>query len=299
MRSSTFRGQLKGVTGRLRGGFLGACLERSVAMDASQHAIALASQAFTAGIPFAIVFAALTPGNRDAVERLISRFHIRGSTADQVRSLFLSGTDVQGAVTWIGVIFLLVAVISMAASLQRVYERAMIVPHIGLRARWRTVVWLLGASVYIEWFIVLKPNVYEGGTNIARALLSVVGSFVFWLWTPRILLGPRASWRRFVPVAGFTTIAVTLLELATPLYMPKMITDDAARFGMIGVAFSLVSWLFVLAFLIVGSAVVASELGRRRLSVTGTPERARQRDSRGHAGAPQQLEPGASTTRDE
>lgn len=278
---SALRGQAQDAADRLRGEFLGACLQRALEMDAIQRAIVLASQAFTAGIPLTIVVSALTPGSRGAVERLIARFHVTGSTADQVRALFLSGDDVRGAATWLGVVFLLASAVSLATSLQKVYERAMIVPHVGLRNGWRAVVWLLVTAAYVEWFIILRPNVYDGGTDIPRLLLSIVGSFVYWLLTPRILVGPRESWRRFVPIAGFTTIAVTLLEVASPLYMPRMIRDDAARFGMIGIAFALMSWLAVLAFLIVGSTVVASELGRRGLHPARRPQRTPELDPRG------------------
>jgi membrane protein len=267
MKSSTLRDRTRATAERLRSGFPGACVHRAVEMDAVQRAIVLASQAFTAGIPLAIIFSALTPGSRDLVQRLITRFHLTGSTAHQVRSLFLSGEDIKGAATWIGVVFLIGSALSLSASLQTMYERATIVAHIGLRNRWRTIIWLLLTCAYIEWFVALKLNVYDGGTNIARAVLSTAGSYAYWLLTPRLLLGPRQSWRRFVPIAGFTTIAVTLLELASPLYMPQMIRDDAARFGMTGVAFALMSWLAVLAFLIVGSTVIATELGRRRLNI--------------------------------
>jgi membrane protein len=70
-----------------------------------------------------------------------------------------------------------------------------------------------------------------------------------------------------VAVAALTTFAVTPLAFVSPLYMPSMIRDDAARFGTFGAAFALLSWLVVLAFLIVGSAVVASQLDRERRAV--------------------------------
>jgi membrane protein len=257
------RATIEDVSRRLRSGFLGGCLQKALEIDAVARAVALASQAFTAGIPFAIVVSALSPRGKEFADRLIHRFHLSGSTADQVRTLFLAPNDVRGAVTWIGVIFLIISMMSLAGSLQVLYERTLNVSHIGLRARWRAAVWLLGGAAYIGWFVELKPNIYSGGTNIPRALLSVLASIVFWLWTPRILLGPRTSWRRVAPIAALTSTAVAILTVASPLYMPNMIRNDASRFGTIGVAFSLFSWLVVLAFLIVGSAVVASQVSRR------------------------------------
>jgi uncharacterized BrkB/YihY/UPF0761 family membrane protein len=111
----------------------------------------------------------------------------------------------------------------------------------------------------------------RGRPNVPRALISILGSYVFWLWTPRILLGPRVAWHRLLPIAGLTTVAVTILALASPLYMPTMIRDDAARFGAIGAAFALLSGLVVLAFLVVGSAVAASQFDRDRALAPDAP----------------------------
>jgi membrane protein len=273
----SLRVRVESIIRRLRGGFLGDCLQRALEMEAVQRAVVLASQAFAAGIPFVIVLSAVAPRGRDLADRLIDRFHLHGSTADQVRALFLSHNDVGGAVTWISVAFLVVSMMNLAGSLQVVYERALSVAHIGLRDRWRSAVWLLGTALYIGEFVQLRPNVSAGGTNIPRLLLSILGSCVYWLWTPRILLGPRRSWRRLVPIAGLTTIAVTMLTIASPLYMPTAIKDNAARFGTIGVAFALLSWLVVLGFLVVGSAVVASQLDRERPLVRDAVGAARRR----------------------
>lgn len=260
----TSRSTFASVVDRSRRGFLGACLERAVAMEAISRSIVLASKGFTAGIPLIIVASALAPGNRDFAAHLIHRFQLHGSTADQVRLLFNTSSDVRGAVTWVSVLFLIASAMSFARSLQSMYERTLNLAYVGLRARWRGAVWVLGACVYFGVLAQLKPNISAGGTNILRAVVSVVPSFAFWLWTPRILLGPRIPWRRFVPIAALTTIAVTIFEVATPLYMPQIIRDDAARYGTIGAAFALLSWLVILAFLIVGSAVVASQIDRER-----------------------------------
>jgi membrane protein len=251
---------------------LGACLKRAFEMDAFVRVTVLAAQSFTAGIPMVIVLSALTPRSRDFPERIVHRFNLHGSTADQVRALFLAPNDGQAAITWVSVAFLIAAVMSFAATLMVVYERTLSLPHIGLRARWRAAVWMVAAAVYLGWFVELRPNVYDGGANIERALLSVLGSYVFWLFTPRILLGPRVSWRRLHPIAALTTVALALLTLASPLYMPRMISEDAARFGTIGAAFALLSWLVVVATLIVGSAVVASQVDRARGHPGGADE---------------------------
>jgi membrane protein len=45
------------------------------------------------------------------------------------------------------------------------------------------------------------------------------------------------------------------------VYVPHLIEVDAQRYGVIGVAFAIVSWLVIVAYLLVGTAVVGAELG--------------------------------------
>jgi membrane protein len=249
---------------RLHSGFLWACFERGLEMDAIPRATVLASQAFTAGIPFTLIVSAFALRGRDFASHLIHRFGLRGSTAEQVRALFNSPHDVRSGVTLLGVLFLVVAAMGLARSLQIIYERSFGFPHLGLRARWRAAAWLLGATVYIVVFVLLGPNIWAGSASVASAFAAILPSAAFWLWTPRMLVGPRVSLRRLLPTAALTTTAVMALVLVSPLYMPKTIRDNAARFGTIGVAFSLLSWLVVLAFLLVGCAVIASQLDAER-----------------------------------
>jgi membrane protein len=246
-------------------------VERAYAMDAVARAVALASQAFTAGIPFIIVLSAVLPHGDSFADRLIHRFKLKGETAAQLHTLFLPHAEVRGAVTWISVAFLVVSMLSLAGSLQIVYERTFVLPHIGLRARWRAATWLIGAGIYIGWFVELRPNVYDGPVDVGRALLSVLGSLLFWAWTPRILLGRRLALRRLLPVALVTSVGVLILTLVSPLYMPSMVHDNAARFGTIGVVFALLSWLVALAFIVVGSAVVTSQIDQTAGGPAGSP----------------------------
>lgn len=177
-----------------------------------------------------------------------------------MRSLFISHHEVRGGVTAFGILFLLASAMSLSGSMQIIYERAFGLEHVGWHGRGRAAAWLLVVVLYLGVFASLKANITEGGSNILRAALAVALSFAFWLATPRILLGPRIAWRRLVPVALATSASIVALALATPLYMPDLVGSSADRFGTIGAAFALLSWLTVLAFIVVGCAVVASQL---------------------------------------
>jgi hypothetical protein len=49
--------------------------------------------------------------------------------------------------------------------------------------------------------------------------------------------------------------------------MPHVISRNAEKYGVIGVSFSLITWLVIAAAVIVCVAIVGAELGRRRVEV--------------------------------
>jgi membrane protein len=237
------------------------CARRFVEFEGIDRSVVLASQLFSAGIPLMMVFAALEPrGTRkDFATSVIERFDLHGSGADTVRALFLPSTDVRGALTWISLLLLLFSVSTFTRTVQHLYERAWGLERLGTRGAWRGFVWVLGLGVYLTLISLLKGSVDSGAVRLLLALASIPLAFAFWLWTPRILVGARVGLRRFVPVASLTTIGMTIAALATPVYMPHLVSHNAARFGVIGVAFALLSWLFVIALV----AVVGIVLGRQ------------------------------------
>jgi uncharacterized BrkB/YihY/UPF0761 family membrane protein len=43
--------------------------------------------------------------------------------------------------------------------------------------------------------------------------------------------------------------------------MPRLIEENATRYGIIGITFALLTWLIVVSFLVVVSAVLSAEMG--------------------------------------
>ena len=54
-----------------------------------------------------------------------------------------------------------------------------------------------------------------------------------------------------------------MVAVITSQYVPHLITGNSLRYGVIGVAFAIISWLVIVGYLIVGSAVIGAELGVR------------------------------------
>ena len=93
-------------------------------------------------------------------------------------------------------------------------------------------------------------------------------AFVFgaalWIWTPYLLLGRRLPWRRLLPT-GLLTAGRSRphTRSARQIFLPEIFTTNAERYGLIGIAFGIVSWLFGYAAVVVAAAVVAGTWDRR------------------------------------
>jgi membrane protein len=57
-----------------------------------------------------------------------------------------------------------------------------------------------------------------------------------------------------------TAVSLTLFAVASRLYMPAVMSTDARRYGLIGAAFGIVSWLFASSVVLIGSATTGAVL---------------------------------------
>jgi membrane protein len=83
---------------------------------------------------------------------------------------------------------------------------------------------------------------------------------VIWAVTPYILLGGRVPGRRLFATGIFTAVALTVFSVVSRIYMPTVMSTDARRYGLIGAAFGIVSWLFASAVVLIGSATTGAVL---------------------------------------
>jgi membrane protein len=242
-------------------------LRRFVEVEGAQQATVLAAQAFTSLIPFLVVAAAFGPGEGDIADRINDRFDLHGSAARSVEALFNDAGEVTGAVTWVSVIILVLSATSFTRALQRMFQRAYQTDPGTWREAWRGLAWLAAFALWIVASSPLRNALADVGGIVFAITVSAVFGFVVWLATPAILLG-ATDWRRLLPGALVSAMLGALLGAASGIYVPLLLTWSADRYGLIGVAFSLQSWLLAAAFVVVIGAVVgavASERLRQRL----------------------------------
>jgi membrane protein len=114
--------------------------------------------------------------------------------------------------------------------------------------------------------LTLRPVMLAGVHGVVRLVASIALSGVLWLVTPYVLLARRVPWRRLGPMALLTAAGMTGLTVCSALWMPYTVTSSAAQFGMIGVAFALLTWLVGFGLVLVTAAAGGAIIDERLLT---------------------------------
>jgi membrane protein len=248
------------------GRFAGDWFGRFVGMQGVDRATALGGQAFTALFPLLIVYTTIVPGrdSRDFAQSVIDRFELTGAAAASVERAFAPAGTVEEGVTTLGVLLLVVSALSFTRTLQRLYESAHQLPPLGMRSTPYGLLWLAFLAVELT----VRPLVTGGLGPAGTVAVSLALNALVWVVTPYLLLARRIRARRLVPTSLLTTVGITGVGLAAAVFMPRTVETYASQFGLIGVAFALLTWLvgagFALAIAAAGGAIVDDRLERRR-----------------------------------
>jgi membrane protein len=241
-------------------GLIRRTLQRANEMHWVDRGVALASSAFTAFVPLLLIIGAVVPGTGGFADSIIRRFQLNGDTATLVRHVFASPNATKQAISIVGILLLVVSALSFTRSLQRMYEQAWNLPPLGVRATPGGLQWLLVIVVWATLFAAVRRAVVNATGPAGAVTIVLVGNSALWLITPTLLLSRRVSWRRLLPTALLTAIAMTALSAWSLIYMPHLIGKDSARYGPIGLALAIVSWLVIVGFAIVLCTALGAEI---------------------------------------
>jgi membrane protein len=245
---------------RFERSFAGMFLAELLEMRAVDRALALASKCFIAILPLSILSNAVVSG-RAFGDELVRRFGLTGSGAAAARELFATPSQVEAGIGILGFVILVTSALSFARALERVYLEAWdLQTPTGMGAARTRLLWLV--SLFLAMSVLSLSHADPADTK--SRIVSAVGGGVFFVWTPYVLLGGRVAWGRLVPTAAFSGVAVLALGIGSAIVMPELVTRNTARYGLVGLAFSLVSWLFTAALLIIAAAVFGALVDRRR-----------------------------------
>jgi uncharacterized BrkB/YihY/UPF0761 family membrane protein len=246
----------------LRPVFVLRVLNRFPRMVGFDRAIALASSSLTALIPIAILLGSvLNRGDAHRVaDRIISRYGLTGAGADAVRDVLSPTGGTSTDISLIGVFLLLVAALSFSRGVQRMFEQAWDLKPLSVRNTVNDLTWLAGLVAYfgLSWWV--HGLLDHGRVQIVANAVMVPASAVFFVWSGRVLSAKRLGWRKLVPFGILVSVLVAICLTCGAIYLPRLFSSYASRYGVIGAVLAMISALFILMVVIITGAAVGREV---------------------------------------
>ncbi len=234
------------------------------------RAIALASAALTATIPLTIVTGALASelGGKGTADRIIDRYELTGGGAEAVKDVFAPPTGTDTTLGVVGFLFLMVAVLSFSRGVQRLFEQTWERSPLSVRNTFNGLLWIGGLSAYLAASGLIHAVLGRGRLELTAALLDAPLTAAFLLWSGRILSAKRIPRPDLLPFAILGSALLAACSVAATVYVPHLFDTYATRYGVIGAVFAMISALFCIMVVVVGSAAagreIDDELGRIR-----------------------------------
>ena len=103
--------------------------------------------------------------------------------------------------------------------------------------------------------------------GLAGLLVSIAALFAFggiWLALSWLLPHGDVDWKALIPGALLVAVGVQVIHLGTVLFIAGRIERSSETYGSLGVAFTMLFWLFVVSRVIVASAMLNAALAQRR-----------------------------------
>jgi membrane protein len=229
--------------------------------EASRNSGAAAAAYTTLSVlPTALVIIAifnLAKGDENAfAERLITHMNLDGSTASLVHDLFGTTSNNLLAASVTVVIGFLVWGLSIGQLYQDLYARAWRI-HVGSAAdQVLFTIWFFAFSGLVGLVTVSASELRADGWVVVLPAW-IVGSLVFWLWTPRFLLHRKISLRPLLPGALLATFVVGGTIATSPLWIGPTLNQNAKAFGSFGVVLGLFAYILIVVTISMVCAVFA------------------------------------------
>jgi membrane protein len=253
---------LRTLTFWLRPAFALRAVHRFQRVAGFDRAVALASSALTALIPVAVVAGAVLTriGGKDIADRIIDRYELTGGGADAVRDVFSPAGDTSTSIGVVGALLLVVAVLSFTRAVQRLFEQTWELDPLGVRNSLNGLRWAIAFLAYVVTTGWIHVAVGRGRFEVGASLLVLPLTAVFFVWSGWILSARRIDWRDLAPFGVLASALTAIYSIGASVYVPHLFSTYATRYGVIGAVFAMISTLFCVMLVVVGSAALGREV---------------------------------------
>jgi membrane protein len=187
--------------------------------------------------------------------RIITRMHLTGDTADIVRSTFGSTANNALAATVVVVIGFWFWGMGIGQLYRDLYERAWRVQTAQANDQVLFIVWYFVACGLLG--VTFATTTWVSSHRVLFIPIWLCASMAFWLWTPRFLLHKKVSMRRLLPGAVVGAIVLGGTIGTAPLWMGPTLNQNARAFGPFGVVLALIGMVLTVITTSLACAVFA------------------------------------------
>jgi uncharacterized BrkB/YihY/UPF0761 family membrane protein len=246
----------------LRPAFVLRVLNRFQLIAGFDRAMALASSALTALIPLAVLAGALLPHVRaeGVAQWLIDRYALTGGGAEAVKETLAPSTATNTDIGVIGAILLVIAVLSFARGVQRLFERTWELRPLSVRNTLNDILWIAGLVGYLVISGVAHREIGHSRVQVGANLILTPLTAIFVVWSGRVLSAKRIGARDLLPFAIVASLALAVYFAGAAVYVPHLFSSYATRYGPIGAVFAMISALFGFMVFLVASAALGREV---------------------------------------
>jgi uncharacterized BrkB/YihY/UPF0761 family membrane protein len=226
------------------------------------RSIALASGALTALIPLTIIASAFSSqlGGKGTAERIIDRYDLTGGGAEAVNDIFSPASGTSTSVGVIGFLFLMVTVLSFSRAVQRLVEQTWELDPLSVRNTFNGLLWIGGLGLYAALSGILQAALGQTSLDLTATLLAAPLSAVFLVWSGWVLSAKRIGRHELLPFGIVGAALLAAYSVGAAVYVPHLFSTYATRYGVIGAVFAIISALFCVMVVVVGSAAAGREV---------------------------------------
>ena len=249
-----------------------------LAVDVRDRIFGMAGQSFLALIPLLIITSTwISDSDGESLALVVNqRLGLTGITAETVMLLFTRAEVSAEVATTSGLSLALLffSVNSYTRTLRRSMDGPWGLPKMGWQGQ---LTGLLGVILLIgmQSTLAVIATAWESssaGTVLLEGLVRTMVASVFWLGIGRALTHGRIPVAHLWPGALIGGIGTTAIAIWTVTVLPGIFVRDAARYGVIGVALALVSWLLAISGLAVLVGVAGAQVARAAGWISQRPD---------------------------
>jgi len=225
-----------------------------IQVEIFDRSMTVAAQFFTSVFPILILMVTLVGDTEH--DRLADTINLPPTS----RSVLDEAVGGPGGATFgvVGLLIVLASATSLSRALTRAYAAIWVLPRprSSLRSAWRwlAVVLTLALSLIVVRALTgLAAGVPPG--NVWRRVVAFGCDLLLTVFVPWLLLSGSVPARRLVPGALLFAVVMLAVRPASDRWLPHALEVSADRYGSIGVAFTYLAWLYVVAFGLLLAAV--------------------------------------------